>query len=129
MIASLPVQATLWNRRLSAGAGGSILQLRVVGLYEAPSPKPSVPSSRENPPQTIISVPVQTAVWETLPLTGGSGRTAQESLEGSYAAPVAGPAPPELPHTIISLPVHTAVWPPLRSGEPAIGRHLSARGS
>jgi hypothetical protein len=63
------------------------------------------------PPQTIISVPVQTAVWELLP----DGAPApvevclQLSVAGSYRPPVFKYDPSDPPQTIISVPVQTAV--------------------
>jgi len=64
------------------------------------------------PPQTIISVPVHTAVW----LNRGEGAlvvlvAVQLSVLGLYLPPVLRPEPPVLspPQTIISLPVQTAV--------------------
>src|SRR5205807_940751 len=66
-----------------------------------------------NPPQTIISPPVQTAMWRSR----GDGAlmvlvSVQVSMLELYLSPVLknvrpSPVPP---HTIISLPVQTAVW-------------------
>src|SRR5579864_5678240 len=57
------------------------------------------------PPQTIISSPVQTAVWEDRPAGAPAGLTVtQLSVPGAYLPP--RPPPPQ---TIISVPVHTAV--------------------
>src|SRR6476646_5428334 len=64
-----------------------------------------------NPPQTIISAPVHTAVWKFR----ASGAlvvlvAVQVSVLGLYLPPVFNPPLlPTPPHTIISLPVHTAV--------------------
>ena len=65
------------------------------------------------PPQTIISLPVHTAVCCNRPAGALVVLVAvQLSVAGSYLPPVlnalAASAPPQ---TIISLPVHTAVWP------------------
>ena len=84
-------------------------QLSVVGSY-----RPPVFRNAENwsmPPQTIISLPVHTALGKSL-WVGVLLITVQLSRFGLYLAPVfrllcASPENP--PHTIISLPVHTAV--------------------
>ena len=63
------------------------------------------------PPQTIISLPVHTAVWYSraagalVVLVG-----VHVSVVGLYLPPLLkyGGGPP--PQTIISLPIHTAVW-------------------
>jgi hypothetical protein len=63
------------------------------------------------PPQTIISLPVHTAVWKFR----ASGKFVpvfvQVSVLGLYRPPVFERPPPMLtpPQTIISLSVHTAV--------------------
>jgi hypothetical protein len=63
------------------------------------------------PPQTIISLPVQTSRWRMRAL--GALVTlvaAQVSVLGLYLPPVFRELPlPYPPQTIISLPVHTAV--------------------
>jgi len=65
-----------------------------------------------NPPQTIISLPVQTAVWKFR----ASGAlvvlvVVQVSVLGLYLPPVFNrPLLPNPPQTIISLPIQTAVW-------------------
>jgi hypothetical protein len=66
-----------------------------------------------DPPQTIISLPVHTALWESR----ASGALAvvvgvQLSVPALYLPPVLK-SPPALapPQTIISLPVHTPVGP------------------
>jgi hypothetical protein len=80
----------------------------VPGLYLPPVSKP-FPLS--NPPQTIISLPVQTAVCKSR----GSGAllvlvAAQLSTLGLYIPPVFNWLLPSYPpQTIISLPVQTAV--------------------
>src|SRR5438128_2246522 len=64
------------------------------------------------PPQTIISLPVHTAVWANLPEGALVVLVAVQLLMlGSYVAPVLIQllCPPIPPQTIISLPVHTAV--------------------
>ncbi len=63
------------------------------------------------PPQTIIFVPVHTAVW--LPRAVGAPVVevaVQESPAGSYRPPVFAFVPSKPPQTIIFVPVHTAVW-------------------
>jgi hypothetical protein len=74
------------------------------------------------PPQTIISVPVQTAEWRRR----ASGAlavlvAAQEFVASVYTPPVfvglEGPPPPQ---TIISVPVQTARWYILADGVPPI---------
>jgi hypothetical protein len=86
------------------------VQLSVLGLYLPPVFKSAV---SEFPPQTIISLPVHTAVCCNRPAGALVVLVAvQLSVAGSYLPPVlnalAASAPPQ---TIISLPVHTAVWP------------------
>ena len=95
------------------------VQLSVMGLYLPPVLKRL---GLAYPPQTIISLPVQTAVC--------NGRAegalvvlvaVQLSLLGLYLPPVfksLGQNNPPLhpPQTIISLPVHTAVCSPRASG-------------
>ena len=67
------------------------------------------------PPQTIISLPVHTALWSRRAL--GAPLVAvdapQLSVAGLYRPPVPSPVPPKSapPQMIISLPVHTAVCP------------------
>jgi len=63
------------------------------------------------PPQTIISLPVHTAVCSDR-ASGESGVlvAVQLSVAGLYLPPVfKKPLSPAPPHTIISLPVQTAV--------------------
>jgi hypothetical protein len=82
----------------------------VLGLYLPPvfrSLKPGLP------PQTIISLPVQTAVW--LYRTEGALVVlvaVQLSVPGLYLAPVfkRPMLPFNPPQTIISVPVQTALW-------------------
>ena len=86
------------------------VQVFVPGLYFAPVSKYSVPSILI-PPQTIISLPVHTAVCSlrsegALAILVG----VHVSVLGSYLPPVLKPMPaPCPPQTIISLPVQTAV--------------------
>jgi hypothetical protein len=78
------------------------VQLSVLGLYRPPVLK--------YPPQTIISVPVQTAVWKYRPTGALVVLVAvQLSVLGLYLPPVLKLLPLSPPQTIISLPVHTAV--------------------
>jgi hypothetical protein len=71
-----------------------------------------------NPPQTIISLPVQTAVWKFR----ASGAlvvlvVVQVSVLGLYLPPLFKALPlPNPPQTIISLPVQTAVCKARASG-------------
>src|SRR5262245_45112194 len=96
------------------------VQLSVMGSYLPPVFKKRATSS---PPQTIISLPVHTAVCAPR----GAGTllvlvTVQLSAAGSYLPPVLRglSQPPSMhpPQTIISLSVHTAVWSCLPSGAP-----------
>jgi hypothetical protein len=85
-----------------------VVQLLALGSYLPPVFKPPLSFC---PLQTIISLPVQTAVW----LPRGSGAlvvlvTVQLSVPGLYLPPLFKKAlSPPPPHTIIWLPVHTAV--------------------
>jgi hypothetical protein len=83
------------------------VQLSVLGLYLPPVFKKLL----LNPPQTIISLPVQTAVCPTRPAGALLVLVAtQLSVLGLYRAPVFNkPLLPDPPQMIISLPVHTAV--------------------
>ncbi len=84
------------------------VQLSMLGLYLPPVFKRMPPSS---PPQTIISLPVQTAVWSNRAagafavLMGG----VHVSVVGLYPPPVFNGLPLFPPQTIILLPVQTAV--------------------
>lgn len=62
----LPVHTAAWRERAD-GAPELLnaLQVLLVGLYLAPSPKYVDPAAFD-PPQTIISVPVQTTLWLSL---------------------------------------------------------------
>jgi hypothetical protein len=82
------------------------VQLSVMGLYLPPV---LVTPFTKPPPQTIISLPVQTALCESRAAGGLIVLVAvQLSVLGLYRPPVLkGPGPP--PQTIISLPVQTAV--------------------
>ncbi len=79
------------------------VQLSVIGLYLPPVFKALKPS---DPPQTIISLPVQIAVW---PARAEGALVVLVALQvfvlGLYLPPVLSLAIP--PQTIISLPVHT----------------------
>jgi hypothetical protein len=108
------------------------VQPSVPGLYLPPvfSDEPLLP----NPPQTIISLPVHTAVC----CSRAAGALAmlvgiQLSVLGLYLPPVfvggsKGSGVP--PHTIISLPVHTAVCHSRPPGALAVlvAVHVSAPG-
>ena len=81
------------------------VQLSMLALYLPPVFKSVL---LPTPPQTIISLPVHTAVWALRP----SGTfvllvAVQLSVLGLYLPPVVRDIPP--PQTIIALPVHTAV--------------------
>src|SRR5438034_64194 len=86
------------------------VQLSVLGLYLPPVFK-SWKDSWLSPPQTIISLSVQTAVWP-LRAVGAPELfvNVQVSVAGLYLPPVSS-NPPLLwpPQIIISLPVQTAV--------------------
>jgi hypothetical protein len=80
------------------------VQLSVLGSY-LPPVFDSLPT---NPPHTIISLPVHTAVCHCRPEGALAVLVAvQLSVLGLYLPPVL--PPPKPPQTIISLPVHTAV--------------------
>jgi hypothetical protein len=89
------------------------------------------------PPQTIISVPVQTTVWKMGSGEGAFGRMGNGSqlfVVGLYRPPtVAGWVSSALrpPHTSISDPVQTAAAPPRGDGTLApveVGIQLSVNG-
>jgi hypothetical protein len=85
------------------------VQLSVLGLYLPPLFKLLMPSF---PPQTIISLPVHTAVCISRPEGALVVLVAvQLSVLGSYLPPLFVWLPANPPHTTISLPVQTAVWP------------------
>jgi hypothetical protein len=87
------------------------VQLSAPGLYRPPVLK-SIAGQQKMPPQTIISLPVHAAVWESRAEGALAMLVAiQISVLGLYLPPVlqslnVESAPPQ---TIISLPVHTAV--------------------
>jgi hypothetical protein len=88
------------------------VQLSVLGLYLPPVLSKTLPAP--TPPQTIISLPVQTPVG-TYRATGALVVlvAVQLSVLGLYLPPVfrkveQTPPPLHPPQTIISLPVHTA---------------------
>src|SRR6476661_1404421 len=110
-IISVPVQTAVCKSR-GDGASATLVafQLSVAGSYLPPlfkSPKEKSPV----PPQTIISLSVQTAVCKSR----GSGAlevlvAVQLSVPGIYLPPVLTNCEKlERPQTIISVPVHTAV--------------------
>ena len=84
------------------------IQVSVLGLYLPPVLKEVLPFC---PPQTIISLPVQTAVWSLR--TEGALVVlvaVQLSVLGLYLPPVfRRPLSFCPPQTIISVPVHSAV--------------------
>src|SRR5689334_4027247 len=87
-----------------------VVQLSLLGLYLPPLLKYVLPLY---PPQTIISLPVHTAVW----LARAVGplmmlMAVQLLVLGLYRPPVfkKSPPSPNPPQTIISRPVQTAVW-------------------
>jgi hypothetical protein len=84
------------------------VQLSALGLYFPPVFKATLPS---NPPQTIISMPVHTAVGSHRAVGGLVVLVAvQLSVPGAYLPPVFVPwnVSSNPPQTIISLPVQTA---------------------
>ena len=83
------------------------VQLSVMGLYLPPVLKKTPEAC---PPQTIISVSVQTAACQSLAAGTPLVLVAvQLSVMGLYLPPVLRLWLTDPPHTIISLPVHTAV--------------------
>jgi hypothetical protein len=84
------------------------VQLSMTGLYLPPVFKSLLPLY---PPQTIISLPVQTAVcWSRASGTPVMLMDVQLSMTGLYLPPVFKSLLPLYPpQTIISLPVQTAV--------------------
>ena len=102
-----------------------IVQVSVLGLYLPPVSKALTPSK---PPQTIISLPVQTAVWRARAVGVLVTLVAvQLSVLGLYLPPVFNAlTSPNPPHTIISLPVQTAVCESRRSGGPAVAVQVSS---
>src|ERR1051326_6754012 len=104
------------------------VQLSVLGAYLPPvfrglSP-PSIPA------HTIISVPLQTAVWYSRATGAPAVLVAvQLSVLGLYLPPVVKRTGKSIPpQTIISLPVHTAVCPSRASGAlvTLVGVHVSS---
>src|SRR5438876_8186510 len=101
------------------------VQLSVSGLYLPPVLKEPL---LLNPPQTIISVPVHTAVCSKRP----SGAlfvvvSIQLSVLGLYLPPVfKSPVSPSPPQMIISLPVQTAVWELRAAGVAGVALHVSS---
>jgi hypothetical protein len=113
-IISLPVQTSV---RAYWAVGAFVvlvaIQLFVLGLYLPPVFK-GKPNGPGTPPQTIISLPVHTAVCALRP-EGALLRLVAVHLSvlGLYLPPVLDPdaywPPLAPPQTIIRLPVHTAV--------------------
>ena len=86
------------------------VQLSVVGLYLPPVLQKLSPPQSPQPPQTIISLPVQTAEGRLRPVGALVVLVAvQLSVLGSYLPPVLKkvPGPVSPPQTIISAPVQT----------------------
>jgi hypothetical protein len=95
------------SRTLGALVVPVAVQLSVLGLYRPPVFKKQ-PKKQPPPPQTIISLPVHTAVGNSLAEGALVVLVAvQLSVLGSYLPPVNVKGNP--PQTIISLPVRTAV--------------------
>src|SRR5436190_387671 len=103
-------------------------QLSLVGLYRPPLFR-SLPLE---PPQTIISLPVQTAVCRDRPPGALTLLVStQVSVVRLYLPPVEKLLKPPLglpPQTIISLPVQTAVCEERVAGEAFVGTQLSEFG-
>src|SRR5215469_8788071 len=110
-IISLPVHTAVCPSRASGALVILVaVQLFVVGLYLPPVLK-TWNGEETYPPQTIITVPLQTAVPPVGALAVLVG--VQLSVVGLYLPPVFRKPPSALRHqTIISVPVHTAVCRP-----------------
>jgi hypothetical protein len=109
-IISLLVQTAVWESRASGTLVVLVaVQLSVLGLYPPPVFN-KFPELTSNPPQTIISLPVQTAVCSSRPVGALVVLLAvQLSVLGSYLPPVFESSVTSTPpQTIISLPVQTA---------------------
>src|SRR5262245_44849946 len=130
MIIAWPVHTAVWA---SGGAGALTVvvavHVPVAGLKRLPVFIDEAPPKSEcRPPQTIISLPVQTAeeriLAEGAPVVGVG---VHESSSGSYSPPLLPPPP----QTIIRAPVHTAVCPYRANGAPVseVGDHWSLVGS
>src|SRR6266850_2125023 len=88
-IISLPVHTAVWSYR---GMGAFVVlvgaQPSVAGSYLAPSLK-SITGQQKTPAQTIISLPVHTALWAARPSTlFGTPVAVQLSVSGLYLPPV-----------------------------------------
>jgi hypothetical protein len=113
MIISVPVQTAVCQNRASGQAFPVEVETQesVVGLYRPPVSRYAfVPLL---PPQTIISVPVQTPEANFLPMGqfGPVDVGVHVSVEGLYRLPTLRYDPPQ---TIISVPVQTVagrLWP------------------
>jgi hypothetical protein len=119
-IISVPVHTTVCASRPTGAAVTLVAtQLLVIGLYLPPVLRDTQEGLQEVPPQTIISLPVHTALCASRAEGALIVLVAvQPLMPGSYVPPVLkrGLKKSRPPHTIISLPVHTAVCPPRRSG-------------
>jgi len=106
------------------------VQVSAVGSYRPPVLKFTPGSEPFQPPQTTMTLPVQTAVWACRP-TGAFTREVgvQLSIAGSSLPPVCRSGYP--PHTIMTLPVQIAVWLVRGKGALAmeVGTHVSVSGS
>jgi hypothetical protein len=117
-IISVPVQTAVCRYRPTGALVVVVaVQVSVLGSYLPPVLKWLLQSEPPHPPQTIISLPVQTAVCRYRP-TGALVVVVgvQESVPGSYLPPVLKKVAPTPPQTIISLPVQTAAWPNRAAG-------------
>jgi hypothetical protein len=128
-----PDQTATWPLRgLGAPVTLVAVQAFVVGLYRPPEFVVAPHTKPEHPPQTIISVPVQMAVWFARALGAFVVlRARHRSCPGRYRAPVLKKVEPLVPpHTIIWLPAHTAVWSYRGDiGKAAVGVQVLATGS
>jgi hypothetical protein len=111
-IISLSVHTPVWAlRAVGALVVLAAVQLSAPGLYLPPVFETMRQSLSLHPPQTIISLPVHTAVCRMRPVDALVMLVAvQPSVVGLYLPPVSkGPPIPFPPQTIISLSVHTPV--------------------
>ena len=120
MIISLSVHTAVWRPRASGALVVLVaVQLSVTGLYPPPEEKIPPQKVSVHPPQTIISLSVQTAVCHVRAEGALVVLVAvQLSVTGLYLPPVLRGSPllSSPPQTIISLPVHTAVFPSRAEG-------------
>jgi hypothetical protein len=100
------------------------------GLYLPPVLRKGPPPV---PPQTIICVPVHTAVWRERPVGAPKADIGvQASVSGSYRPPVFVYDVPSLPpQTTTRLPVQTPLTPERAVGAPVVvvGLQVSVAGS